>query len=124
MGMTTTEANATLSARLLDTTKYLALFTVAPTDAGGGTEVSGGSYARQAIAFTAPASRATSNSANIEYPEATGSWGTVVAGAIMSASSGGSMLWWDTVGTEQAVVSGNIYRISAGDLDVTLNVTP
>ena len=33
-------------------TKYLALFTGAHGETGGGTEVSGGGYARQTVAFT------------------------------------------------------------------------
>ena len=43
-------------------TKHVALYTVAPTDTGGGTEVTGGAYARQSVAFTVSGNTA-SNSA-------------------------------------------------------------
>ena len=54
-------------------TLYVALYTVAPTDTGGGTEVSGGAYARQTAAFTVSGTNPTTatNSAAIEYPTAT-----------------------------------------------------
>ena len=59
------------------TTVYVALYTAAPTDAGGGTEVTGGSYARQSAAFSAPSGNQISNSAQVTFPEATANWGTV-----------------------------------------------
>jgi hypothetical protein len=42
-----------------------------------GTEVSGGSYARTAVTFGAPSDGVTTNSAAVEFPQATGSWGSV-----------------------------------------------
>lgn len=85
-------------------TAYIGLFTDAPTDAGGGTEVSGGSYARvatagadwNAAAGSAPAS--CSNANDITFPRATADWGTVVAFGVFDASSGGNLLWWDYLG--------------------------
>ena len=70
-------------------TLYVALYTVAPTDTGGGTEVTGGSYARQTLAFTVSGTNPTtaSNAAAIEYPTATADYGTVVAVGILDASS-------------------------------------
>ena len=75
-------------------TLYVGLFTAAPTDAGGGTEVSGGSYARQSMAFTVSGSNPTlaTNSSAVEFPTATASWGTIVAAAVFDASTSGNML--------------------------------
>jgi len=58
-------------------TVYVSLWTSDPTDAGSGTEVSGGSYARTAVTFGAPSSGVSTNSADVTFPTATGSWGTV-----------------------------------------------
>lgn len=104
-------------------TPYLALFTTAPTDAGGGTEVSGGSYARVAISadMGTAGSGAISNSAAIEFPTASASWGTVVAFGVMDASTAGNMLWWGDLGTSKAVGDGDTLVFNIGDLDFTLD---
>lgn len=99
---------------------YLALYTVAPTDSTSGTEVSGGSYARQAVTMTVTGDTA-SNSANVEWPEATASWGTVVAAAVVDASSGGNIIAYGNLTTSKTVGSGDVFRFLAGAFDVTLN---
>src|SRR5688572_15936538 len=74
-------------------TTYVGLFTAAPGEAGGGTEVSGGSYARQALQpTTAAASGAADNSADVTFPAASADWGTVTHVGIFDASSGGNLL--------------------------------
>ena len=70
---------------------YVALFTDDPTDAGTGTEVSGGSYARTAVTFTVSGDTA-SNSGAVEFPEATGSWGTITHIGIYDASTSGNLI--------------------------------
>ena len=104
------------------TTLYVALYTVAPSDAGGGTEVSGGAYARQTGTFTVSGTNPTtaSNTAAIEYPTATANYGTVVAVGILDASSGGNLLAYSTLDSSKAVRSGDVFRFNAGDLDITL----
>jgi hypothetical protein len=104
-------------------TPYLALFTVAPSDAGGGTEVTGGSYARVAIAgnMGTAASGAITNSGTVTFTTATASWGTVVAAAVMDASTAGNMLWWFDLAASKAVGSGDTLVFNAGDLDFTLD---
>jgi len=99
---------------------YVGLFTAAPGEAGGGTEVSGGSYARESATFTVSGATA-SNSANIEFTEATASWGTITHVAIFDAVSGGNMLAYASLTTSKAIDTGDILRIPAGDLDVTLD---
>jgi len=99
---------------------YVGLFTAAPSDTGGGTEVSGGNYAREAVTFTVSGDTA-SNSANIEFNEATASWGTITHAAVFDASSGGNMLAYAALTTSKAIASGDILRIPAGDFDITLD---
>ena len=98
---------------------YVALYTVAPSDAGGGTEVSGGAYARQAATFAAPAVGATSNSVAILFPVATAGWGTVTSFGIFDALSGGNLLYWGTLAVNQLVPLGEQVRFAVGELDVT-----
>jgi hypothetical protein len=102
-------------------TIYLALYTVAPTDAGGGTEVSGGGYARQAITLSAASAGATSNSADITFPTATADWGTIVAVGIFDISTGGNLLWYGNLTQSKTVNNGDTFKINAGDLDITLD---
>ena len=104
------------------TTLYVALYTVAPSDTGGGTEVSGGAYARQTGAFTVSGTNPTTatNSAAIEYPTATADYGTVVAVGILDASSSGNLLAYSTLDASKVVSSGYVFRFNAGDLDITL----
>ena len=103
-------------------TLHVALYTVAPSDTGGGTEVSGGAYARQTAAFTVSGTNPTtaSNTAAIEYPTATADYGTVVAVGVLDASSGGNLLAYSTLDSSKVVSSGDVFRFNAGDLDITL----
>jgi hypothetical protein len=99
---------------------YIGLFTAAPGEAGGGTEVSGGSYARKAATFTVSGNTA-SNSANIEFDVATASWGTITDVAVFDASTGGTQIAYASLSTAKAIGSGDVLRINAGDLDITLD---
>lgn len=98
---------------------YVALFTAAPGDAGGGTEVTGGSYARQTAAFTAASSGATSNSANIDFTGMPAA--TTVAIAIFDASTSGNMLVHGTLTTNKQTDAGDTLRIATGDLDISID---
>jgi len=104
------------------TTIYVALFTAAPTDTGGGTECTGGAYTREIGTFTVSGTTTlATNSAAIEYDAATNSWGTIVAVGLFDASTSGNMLAWADLTTSKAIDSGDILRIPAGDLDITLS---
>lgn len=98
---------------------YVALFTVAPGDAGGGTEVTGGSYARQTAAFTAASAGATSNSGNIDFTGMPAA--TTVAIAIFDASTSGNMLVHGTLTTNKQTDAGDTLRIATGDLDISID---
>ena len=102
-------------------TPYVALFTVAPTDAGGGTEVVGGSYARQdsSGSWEAPAAGAVSNDTEILFPQASANWGTVVAFALMDAVSGGNVLYWADLTLDKTVDNGDTFKFPIGNVDIT-----
>jgi len=102
---------------------YVALYTVAPGETGGGTEVSGGSYARTAVTFTVSGTAPTtaSNSGAVEFPTATGSWGTIVAAGIFDASTSGNLLAFANLTTSKTVDSGDVLRFNTGEIDVTLD---
>ena len=101
-------------------TLYVGLYTATPNDAGGGTEVSGTGYARQSAAFTTSGDT-TSNTAAIEFPTAGSSWGTVTHVGVFDASTSGNLLVYGTLATSKLVESGDVFRIPAGDLDISLD---
>jgi hypothetical protein len=114
--------NATLRATTYTSvaTVYVSLWTSDPTDAGSGTEVSGGSYARTAVTFGAPSNGVTTNSADVTFPTATGSWGTVGWIGINDALTTGNLLYHSPLDTSKTIDSGDIFKISTGNLSVTL----
>jgi hypothetical protein len=101
------------------TTVYLGLHTADPTDDGTGTEVSGNAYARQVAAFTVTNDTASNTSA-IEFPTATGSWGTVGWVGVWDALTGGNLLFHGALTSPKTIASGDVFRVPAGDLDITL----
>ena len=102
------------------TTTYLALYTSDPTDADTGTEVSGGSYVRQPITMGAPSNGASTNSAAIEYPQCTADWGIVAYVGIRDALTSGNLLYHTALDTSKTIANGDIFKITAGNLSVTL----
>ena len=103
-------------------TLYVALYTSAPSDTGGGTEVSGGGYVRKTATFNVSGTNPTtaSNAGAIEYPTATANYGTVVAVGIFDASSSGNLLAYANLSASKVVNTGDVFRFNTGDLDVTL----
>lgn len=96
---------------------FLALFTVAPSDSGGGTEVTGGSYARKSVANNAtnfPA--ASGGSKNLAVSQSfvtpTAPWGTVVAFGLFDASTAGNLLYWGWLGSD----AGKVFTATAADV--------
>jgi hypothetical protein len=102
------------------TTTFLALYTSDPTDADTGTEVSGGSYARQAIDMAAPSNGVSTNSAAIEFPQCTSTWGTVAFVGIRDAVTSGNLLYHTALDASKVISTGDIFKINAGNLSVTL----
>lgn len=98
---------------------YVGLFTAAPGEGGGGTEVSGNGYNRKIVALTTT-NDASTNGAAVEFNTATGSWGTITYIAIFDAVTSGNMLAYAELTTSKTIATGDVFRIPAGDLDITL----
>ncbi len=104
-------------------TVYVGLLTAAPSDAGGGTEVSGGSYARVAVASSLAnwagsqsagsttastgTSGTTSNNAAVTFPAPTANWGTVTHFGVYDASSAGNLLFYAALTTSKTINNGD-----------------
>jgi len=102
-------------------TLYIGLFTaISDGEAGSVTEVSGDAYARQTMAFTTSGAT-TSNNAAVEFPTATGSWGTITHVGIFDASTSGNLMVYATLTASKAITTGDVFRVPSGDLDITLN---
>ena len=118
--------NALINATLRNTSYtspavvYLGLYTSDPTDADSGSEVTGNAYARQAITFGAPSNGVTANTAAIEFPQATGSWGTITHIGIEDALTSGNLLYHSPLDASKTIATGDVFRIAIGSLSVTL----
>lgn len=98
-------------------TCHVGLFTAAPSDAGGGTEVTGGSYARKATVaadWNAASGGSTSNANAITFVTASASWGTVTHFGLFDAATAGNLLRWAALGTSKAVGSGDTASFAGG----------
>src|SRR5262245_42349315 len=118
------------------TALYLALYTAPPADAGGGTEVTGGGYARVAVApadinWTATqggtvgnssgTSGKTTNAGLIQFPTPSANWGTVTHYGILDAATAGNLLIWDALdGSITVVLGGPAPSFPAGALQITV----
>lgn len=101
---------------------FVALFTAAPNDAGGGTEVvnaGGSNYARQTATFNPAADGATSNDVDIDFENMP--LCTVVAIGIHDAITGGNLLVHGTLTANKSLDLGDTLRIAAGDLDISID---
>lgn len=106
-------------------TRYVGLFTAAPGETGGGTEVAGGSYTRPVMAFaaaTTDGSNVTSaaNSAEVLFAEATADWGTITHVAIFTAAVAGDMLWYAPLAVARTVLTGDQFRFAAGSVSTSM----
>jgi hypothetical protein len=107
---------------------WVALFTVTPSDSGGGTEVTGGSYARVQrdpldANWTAASATdgVTDNAAAVTFATPSANWGTVVAFGIFDASTAGNLLVWGPITPNKTINNGDpAPAFAAGALDVTI----
>ncbi len=102
---------------------YVGLFTAAPSDTGGGTEVSGSGYARVVTGTISGSGTATTftNAAAIEFAAASGgNWGTIGWAGIFDASTAGNLLAWAPLTTSRVINDGDVFRIPASSLTITL----
>jgi hypothetical protein len=103
-------------------TVYLALYTSDPNPGNSGTEVSGGSYARQSITWASVGTgQSTSNTNTINFPTATGNWGAISYWALFDASTSGNLLMFAPVSTTITINNGQTYpAITSGELVMAL----
>lgn len=101
---------------------YVALFTSNPAEDASGTEVStsGTAYARQSVTFSVSGNTAT-NTAAIEFPTATASYGTVTHVGVYDASTAGNLIAYAALTTSKAIDTGDVMRVPANDLDVAMD---
>lgn len=119
--------NALINATLRNTTYtspatvYVGLYTTDPTDANTGTEVSGGSYARQSVSFGAPSDGLSASDADVTFPQATANWGTVGWIGILDADTGGNLLYHTVLDAAKTIETGDIFKIASTNLTVQLS---
>jgi hypothetical protein len=109
-----------------DVTHYVALYTAAPSDAGGGTEATGGSYARVAVTnnttnWPNSTSGAKSNGAAITFPTASASWGVVTHFGIHRHITNDDLVIWGALTASKTIDSGDTPSFAIGELDITLD---
>jgi hypothetical protein len=112
----------TTGAATRPTAWYVALFTAAPSDSGGGTQVSTGGYARQSVTFAAATSPGgtTSNTNTVSFTATGANYGTVTHIGIFDALTGGNLLWHGAMTTSKTVNDGDTLEFSIGNIDLTL----
>jgi hypothetical protein len=101
---------------------YVALYTAAPSDSGGGTEVSGNGYTRQALTVGTASGTGgtTSNTSNITFTAAGGDWGTITHIGIHDASSAGNLLWHGAMSASKTIADGDTLQFNTGNIDLTI----
>jgi hypothetical protein len=97
---------------------YIALFIVSPTKSGGGIEVTGGSYSRQLITWTAPVNGQSSNTGDIIFPVATVAWGTITSYALLDAPVAGNILYFADLNAPRLVQINDQVKFPTGQLQV------
>lgn len=101
---------------------WVGLYTAAPSDAGGGTEVTGGSYARKSTAgadWNAAASGSGDNANAITFVTATADWGTVTHFGLFDAASGGNLIAWASLTASRTILNGDTAQFAANTLVLT-----
>lgn len=101
---------------------YVALYTAAPSDSGGGTEVSTGGYSRKSVTFAAATSPGgtTSNTNTVSFTASGANYGTVTHIGIFDASTAGNLLWHGAMTASKTVNDGDTLEFSIGNIDLTL----
>lgn len=118
------------------TTVYVGLLTASANDTGGGTEVTGGSYARVAVTSgtaawngthgtTTGASSGTDgtveNAATIAFPTPSVSWGNVTHWGVYDAASGGNLLFYGVLTVAKTINIGDAVSFAAGALSLQID---
>lgn len=118
-GLSSNGESAILSALL--SARYISLHTADPGNTGA-SEVSGGSYARVGpVTFVNAGNNPTvaSNNALVQFPVATGAWGTITHFGIWSAASGGTFYGSGALSVAKTIGVSDVGRFETGALTVT-----
>ena len=101
---------------------YIGLYTAAPSDSGGGTEVTGNGYSRQSATWgTASGTGGTTdNEANVTFTASGGDWGTITHIGIHDAASSGNLLWHGAMSASKTIADGDTLQFNTGNIDLTL----
>lgn len=109
-------------------TLYVALFTTKPGEDGtGGTEVSGGGYAREATTAadwntaTLADPSVIDNANAIDFGTATADWGTITAAGLYDAATGGNMIIAGDLAANKTITNGDSFQFAVGDFNITLD---
>lgn len=116
-------AGATAAAGTGPATTYVALYTANPTDVGGGTEVTGGSYARVAVTsslanwagtqaaasttVSSGVSGTTSNNIALTFPAPTAAWGLTTGIGVLDAAAAGNLLFYAALTANKTINNGD-----------------
>ena len=100
------------------TSLKVALVTANGSDSAAGTEVTGGSYARQNVSFSAASGGATSNSGTLTWTDMPAC--TVVGVEIYDSAGSPVRWWWGALSASKTVNAGDTFTIAAGDLDLSM----
>ena len=103
------------------TTVYVGLYTSDPGDDNSGTEVSGGSYARQALNVTTASGGIVTSSADVTFPQATAAWGTISHIGLLDAVTSGNLLMHTPLTTSRQIEVGDVIKIATGSLTASLD---
>jgi hypothetical protein len=103
------------------TTVYMGLYTSDPGEDNTGTEVSGGSYARQVVSVTTASDGIVTSSADVQFPQATADWGSVSHIGLLDALSSGNLLMYTALTTTKLIETGDIFKVAAGSLTAQLD---
>ena len=104
------------------TSWYVALYTAAPSDSGGGTEVSGNGYSRQSITLSAGSSPGgtTANTNTLSFTASGGNWGVVSHIGIFDASTSGNLLWHGAMTASKDISDGDTLEFAIGNIDLAI----
>lgn len=106
---------------------FIGLSTTTIADGGTNiTEPSGNAYARVSVAnnkttYSVSSAGSLSNAISVTFPQATGSWGTVIDFFIADASSGGNIIAYGTLSVSKNITSGDTAQFAIGALVITLD---
>lgn len=103
------------------TTVYVGLYTSDPGDDNSGTECTGGAYARQILSVTTATDGIVTSSADVTFPQATDSWGTISHIGLLDAVTSGNLLMHTPLTTSRTIEAGDVIKIATGSLTASLD---